>query len=70
MWKLIVGFVVFAGLALWVLMNSGPVDLGGEHAAQEAMHKEAAPKDAAPAAPVAPAASAPAPAPTGATAKP
>lgn len=41
MWKLVVGFVVFAGLALWVLMNSGPVDLGGEHAAQEAMHKDA-----------------------------
>ena len=43
MWKLIVGFIVFAGIALWVLMNSGPVDIGGEHAAQEAMHKDAPP---------------------------
>lgn len=42
MWKLIVGFIVFAGVALAVLMTSGPVDMGGEHAAQEAMHKEAA----------------------------
>ena len=41
MWKLIVGFIAFAGLALWVLMSSGPVDIGGEHAAQEAMHKDA-----------------------------
>ncbi|MBK9521893.1 MAG: hypothetical protein KBA96_04925 [Rhodocyclaceae bacterium] len=56
MWKLIVGFVAFAGLALWVLMNSGPVDIGGEHAAQEAMHKSAPP--------------APAAAPTGATTAP
>ena len=60
MWKYAVGFVVFAGLAIWVMTISGPVDLGGEHAAQEAMHKEsaadshAAPKAEAPAvAPVA-----------------
>ena len=46
MWKIIVGFVAFAGLALWVLMNSGPVDIGGEHAAQEAMHKNAPPATA------------------------
>jgi hypothetical protein len=39
MWKLLVGFVAFAALALSVLMQSAPVDLGGEHAAQEAMHK-------------------------------
>ena len=39
MWKIVVGFIAFAGLALAVLMQSGPVDLGGEHAAQEAMHK-------------------------------
>ena len=30
MWKLIVGFIAFAGLALWVLMSSGPVDIGGD----------------------------------------
>lgn len=50
MWKLIVGFVAFAGLALWVMMQSGPVDMGGEHSAQEAMHKDAPAAVAAPAA--------------------
>lgn len=65
MWKYIVGFFIFAGLALYVMSKGGPVDLGGEHAAQEAMHKEApAEAPAAPAVvPAAPAAAtAPAPA--------
>ena len=53
MWKLVVGFIVFAGIALWVLMNSGPVDIGGEHAAQEAMHKDAPAAAVAPVGPVA-----------------
>lgn len=62
MWKYVVGFFAFAGLALWVMTKSGPVDLGGEHAAQEAMHKGAESHSAAPAAapaaaPVVPAAS-------------
>ena len=30
MWKLIVGFIVFAALALYMLMKSGDIDLGGE----------------------------------------
>ncbi len=47
MWKLIVGFIAFAAITLWVLMRSGPVDMGGEHAAQEAMHKDAPPAAAA-----------------------
>lgn len=67
MWKYIVGFFVFAGLALYVMSKSGPVDLGGEHAAQEAMSKggEAhAPAAALPAAPAAPAAPATEAAPT------
>ena len=52
MWKLIVGFIAFAGLALWVLMNSGPVDMGGEYATPEATHKDVPPTAAAPASPV------------------
>ena len=67
MWKYAVGFFAFAGLALWVMTKSGPVDLGGEHAAQEAMHKgdeshSAAPAAAPAAAPVVPAAAPAAPA--------
>lgn len=52
MWKIIVGFIIFAAFAVFLLTKSGPVDLGGEHAAQEAMHKAEAGKtntDAAPA---------------------
>ncbi len=30
MWKIIVGFVVFAGLALYLLNKGGDIDLGGE----------------------------------------
>lgn len=30
MWKLVIGFVVFAGLALYLLMKGGDIDLGGE----------------------------------------
>ena len=30
MWKLIVGFIVIAGLALWLLNKGGDIDLGGE----------------------------------------
>ena len=70
MWKYAVGFFAFAGLALWVMSIGGPVDLGGEHAAQEAMHKGAESHSAAPAAAPAatPAAPAAAPAATAAEA--
>jgi hypothetical protein len=54
MWKYVVGFFAFAGLALWVMSNSGPVDLGGEHAAQESMNKGAEEHGATPAVPPAP----------------
>lgn len=30
MWKLAVGFVVFAALALYLLMKGGNIDMGGE----------------------------------------
>ncbi len=30
MWKIAVGFVVFAGLALYVLSKGGDIDMGGE----------------------------------------
>lgn len=30
MWKIIVGFIVFAGLALYLLNKGGDIDLGGE----------------------------------------
>ncbi|MDO9359824.1 MAG: hypothetical protein Q7T70_12625 [Polaromonas sp.] len=37
MWKIAVGFAVFAGLALYMLSTSGDIDMGGEKhgAAQE-----------------------------------
>lgn len=30
MWKILVGFIVFAGLALFLLNKGGDIDLGGE----------------------------------------
>ena len=53
MWKILVGFVLFAALALFVLVKSGgDVDLGGEK-------HDVSPPSAAPAtAPVAPTAAA------------
>jgi hypothetical protein len=30
MWKLILGFIVFAGLALYVLTRGGDIDMSGE----------------------------------------
>jgi hypothetical protein len=30
MWKLVVGFIVFAGLALYLLMTGGDIDMSGE----------------------------------------
>ena len=62
MWKIAVGFAVFAGLALFVISKGGDnVDMTGEKHGSEAVHAPA-PAAAAPAeAPAAPAA-APAPA--------
>jgi hypothetical protein len=30
MWKIVVAFVVFAGLALYMLSTGGDIDMGGE----------------------------------------
>lgn len=30
MWKIIVGFIIFAGLAVYLLNKGGDIDLGGE----------------------------------------
>ena len=30
MWKLVVGFIIFAGLALYMLSRGGDIDLSGE----------------------------------------
>ena len=58
MWKIIIGFIVFAALALFVIMKGGDkLDMGGEKHGADAVHAPEAPASA-PAA----AASAPAPA--------
>lgn len=59
MWKIALGFIVFAGLALFVLSKGGDIDMGGEKHGAEATHVEPA-KPAAEAPAAAPAASAPA----------
>ena len=72
MWKIALGFVVFAGLALFILMKSGAdIDMSGEKHGSEATHApEAAPAtpavaaSAAPAAPMAAASAASTPAST------
>lgn len=30
MWKMVVGFLVIAGLAIWLLGKGGDIDMGGE----------------------------------------
>ncbi|MFN3377175.1 MAG: hypothetical protein ACK40S_11565 [Burkholderiaceae bacterium] len=58
MWKLIVGFILFAALSLFVIMKGGnSLDMGGEKHGSEPSHSEPAPAAAAPAPAVAPAAS-------------
>lgn len=53
MWKLVVGFIVFAGLALFVISQGGDsLDMSGEKHGAEAVHSPA-PEPAAPAAPAA-----------------
>ncbi len=59
MWKIVVGFVIFAGLSLYVISKGGDsLDMSGEKHGADAVHSEPA-KAAAPAAtPAAPAAEA------------
>lgn len=57
MWKMLVGFVIFAGIAIFVMMKTGAdVDMGGEKHGIDATHTEESHADTA----SAPAASAPA----------
>ena len=55
MWKIVVGFAIFAGLALFILSKGGDIDMGGEKHGAEATH---VPEHVAPAAASAPTASA------------
>ena len=63
MWKLVVGFVVFAALALYVISKGGDsLDMSGEKHGADAVHVEPAKTDAsAPAATSAAPSAAPAP---------
>jgi hypothetical protein len=60
MWKIFVGFVIFAALALFVIMKGGDkLDMGGEKHGEEAVHAPVSSPAPAPAeTPVAPASSA------------
>ena len=62
--KILIGFIVFAALALFMLLKSGgDIDMSGEKHGSEATHaEEAKPAAAAPAPAAAPAAPAEAPA--------
>jgi hypothetical protein len=41
MWKIVVGFIAFAGLALFVLSKGGDIDMGGEKHGADAVHSDA-----------------------------
>jgi hypothetical protein len=61
--KILIGFIVFAALALYVIMKGGDsLDMGGEKHGAEAVHSEPAKPAQAPAAAAAPAAPAAEPA--------
>ena len=67
MWKLIVGFIVFAALALYLMTKGEAVDMSGEkHGDMSHVEAPAAPAPAAASAPV----SAPAPAASAASSAP
>lgn len=55
MWKIVLGFIVFAALALYILSKGGDIDMGGEK------HDVAAHGEPAASAPAAPASMASAP---------
>ena len=56
MWKIIIGFIIFAALSLFVILQGGDkIDMGGEKHGGDSHAPETAPAAAAaPAAPVAP----------------
>ncbi len=48
MWKIIVAFIIFAALAMFVVMKGGDkLDMGGEKHGSEAVHAPEAPASAA-----------------------
>ena len=49
MWKIAVGFVIFAGLALLILSKGGDIDMSGEKHGSEATHEAPAAPAVAPA---------------------
>lgn len=51
MWKIVVGFIAFAALALFILSQGGDIDMSGEKHGTET-HSEPAPAAAPAAAPV------------------
>ncbi|MBA4342447.1 MAG: hypothetical protein C0423_09880 [Methylibium sp.] len=59
MWKIALGFLVFAALALFILSKGGDIDMGGEKHGVES-HSEPAASAAAASAPAAPASALPA----------
>jgi hypothetical protein len=62
MWKLILGFIVFAALALFILSHGGDIDMSGEKHDVGASHSSEPAASAASAAPAPAAASAALPA--------
>lgn len=54
MWKIVVGFILFAALSLFVIIKGGEnLDMSGEKHGTETSHEEAKPAEPAPAAPAA-----------------
>ena len=51
MWKLAVGFAIFAALAIYMLMQGGDIDMGGEKHGVESHDSSSAHGASAPAAP-------------------
>lgn len=41
MWKIAIGFVLFAAVALWMLSKGGDVDMGGEKHGADILHAPA-----------------------------
>ena len=61
MWKIVVGFVLFAALSMYVIIVAGDkADMGGEKHGADAVHVPEAPASTAAPAPVAAPAAAPA----------
>ena len=61
MWKIVVGFVLFAALSMYVIIVTGDkADMGGEKHGADAVHAPETPASAAAPAPVAAPAAAPA----------